>query len=435
MFFKQRLGKTWIAAGAIERLTPSLTLVIAPAANLKTTWVKTLRELVPHAPLHYAMRKGRTALLALLDRADRGVLLLSYEAVASVIKQLCRRAWNLVIVDEAQRAKDRSSVFSRALAKLAYAERRVLLTGTPIEDRPQDLWAQFRFLVPELFGAHWATFADEYLTPLINPWKERRKGYARFMRALMKARMMKKKQAFLPGMLSVYLAKLRPYCWREELPSPEPAFHIEHVKLLGEQQRIYDTLQRKGVVRLEDGTRIMVDFEMTKREKLRQITSGFVYDEDKEVHWVGQAKQRRLTTLLARLERPLVVACRYVPEIESVVDRLGERVGLIYGGVKREEREEAQRAFQAGELDEIVIQVKTGGVGIDLYRAKSMIVMSSTFSSIDFDQVIARIRLPEQKDPVDIYLILAKNTVDEDRQQVIFGKNRRISKVLRNFRR
>lgn len=435
LLFKQRLGKTWIAAGAIERIRPMRTLIICPLTNKDTTWRETLRRLIPHFPLSSPTRKGKKALLDCLAAFEEGIFLIHFEGCDAIIKQLCRMEWDFIIVDEAQRAKNRSSRFSRSLFKLRGVGRKLILTGTPVEDHPQDIWAQMRFLAPQVFGTRWKYFDEEYLEqPETNIPKG--KGRVRIMRALLIRKMQKKKLGFKKGMLAQYLKKLKPYCWYEELPAPEPNFHIESAPLFGYQAEVYDKLKRKSVVKLRDGVRIMAPLEVTKNAKLRQVTSGFLIDEDKEVHWIGKAKQRKLINLLSRLETPVVIFCFYTEELRWIRDNLPGRVELLWGKEKdREERNRIQKRFQNGKIDYLGCQTRTGGVGIDLYRAKSLIVQSSTHSSIDFDQLISRIRLPEQTDPVDIYLIISPGTVDSERQEVIFRKTRGVRKTLSNFRR
>lgn len=139
--------------------------------------------------------------------------------------------------------------------------------------------------------------------------------------------------------------------------------------------------------------------------------------------------------LIRKIPRPLPIFCLYVPEIEVLREILPGRVKELYGATPREERPKIQEAFQRGGVDYLICQTRTGGVGIDLYRAKNLIVLSSNYSSIDFDQLINRIRLPDQTEPVNIFLIIVEGTIDDSRTGDVFRKNRRVSEVLSQLRR
>lgn len=440
LFFKQRLGKTYIAAGVIERLRPRRTLVIGPLTNIQSTWCNKLKELVPHVPRCHVTAKGRKPLLAALRAFSEGVFVLHFEAFCAIAKQLRLCDWDLIIVDESHRAKDRASLFSRRLAMMRYsAARKLILSGTPIDEEPQDLWGQFRFLDETLLCERYADFDEEFMQKppqkMLDTLEKMRKGSAHWRRAWMKLRILKRKLGFDFNKLPQLIERIRSISWYEELPGAKPRFHHIRIKMYGEQRRVYRELERKGVVRLKDGTMITPQNKAVLHVKLRQITSGFIFDEEREVHWLGKAKMARLMSLLPKLPRPLPVFCLYTPEIEVLRQILPGRVGVLSGATKRQDRAPLQAAFQAGKLDYLPCQTRTGGVGIDLFRAKALFVLSSNYSQIDFDQLINRIRLPDQKDPVDIFVLTVADTLDDRRQNDVFAKSRTATRSLSRLKR
>jgi len=438
LIFKQRLGKTYIACGVLERLRPQRTLLIVPLTNRDSTWAKKLRELVPHIPATVLPKLKRKDLLAAAKAFQEGVLVIHCEAFCSIAKQLRNMPWDLIISDETQRAKDRASLFSRRLAMMRNSfARKVIMTGTPIDEEPQDLWAQFRFLAPHVLGTSWKEFDQEFMeqAPEIDFDALRGRGTVRLRKALMQQRIIKSRLGFDFDKLPEFVKLIKPYCWFEELTGPKPVFHTIKVKMRGYQRRVYDRLKESGHVRLRDGTRIKPEVEVAKLVKLRQITSGFLYDEDMNVHWVGRAKMRKLMILLRDIPKPLPIFCLYRPELELLEELLPGRVGVLSGKVKGEDRLKVQEDFQAGKLDYILCQTRTGGVGIDLWRAKNLFVMSSNYSSIDFSQLIARIQLPDQTESVNIFLLIVEGSIDEERQLDVSKKNRRVYKVLNQLRR
>lgn len=70
--------------------------------------------------------------------------------------------------------------------------------------------------------------------------------------------------------------------------------------------------------------------------------------------------------------------------------------------------------FQKGKYDWMVCQQKTGGVGVDLYRARRFFVYSMGHSYIDFDQMISRGDFIEQKERAKFFLLAVKSSIDTD---------------------
>lgn len=395
---------------------------------------------MPHVPHCHVTAKGRKPLLTALRAFKSGIFVLHFEAFCAIAKQLRKCDWDLIVVDESHRAKDRASLFSRRLAMMRHsAARKLLLSGTPIDEEPQDLWGQFRFLNETLLHERYADFDEEFMQKppqkILDAMDRMRKGGVQWRHAWKKLRIIKRKLGFDFNKLPDLIEKIRSISWYEELPGAKPHYHHIRIKMYGEQRRVYRELERRGTVRLKDGTLITPANKAVLHIKLRQITSGFIYDEDREVHWLGKAKIARLMHLLPKLPRPLPVFCLYTPEIEVLRQILPGRVGVLSGSTKRQDRAPLQAAFQAGKLDELLCQTRTGGVGIDLFRAKAIFVLSSNYSQIDFDQLINRIRLPDQKDPVDIFILTVAETLDDRRQNAVSAKSRTATRSLSRLKR
>jgi SNF2 family DNA or RNA helicase len=418
LFFEQGTGKTHVITALIERLMRDATqsiLLVVPLPNLETTWVRMLSRV-----------EGLTICRAWDEfKAMKGthrVLLINYERVRSIIRRLKTVTWTLASYDESQRLKKRSSKQSKDAARLT-ALRKVILSGTPIEQCPQDLWAQFRFILPEVFGTKWASFEARWM---------KRTGYMGYE--------LKFRQEKLPKFLSL----IDPHILRvrrvDVLDLPKMRYVRTPVDLLGDQGLIYRQLTRDDVAEIGD-RRVTCDMAITKLVRQQQVCGGFVRvdpsrDERAEANQkseltgktvvakgpfthVGSAKLRKLRAIVRREERrPLVIFCQYVPELVAIRKLLtdeGMTVGVVSGkGGKtmRRRRTGVIESFQRGELDALVCQIRAGGVGLDLQRACVAIFYSCTWSWIDFDQAVTRLHRFGQNREVTIYLIFARNTVD-----------------------
>lgn len=412
VFAEQGTGKTYITGGVIRALWSDdfAGLVVVPLANVETTWVRTLERFeIPH---HRTWKSFR-------DAGYRGLLLLHYEMVrGNLVKRLVKRHWTLVVYDESQRLKKRSSKASRAAGRFKNVDHRLALSGTPVEQAPQDLWAQLRFAAPDVLGTRWTDFDERYLRPT---------GFMGY------------KRKFRQELFDKFLSRIKPAIYRvrkdEVLDLPPLTFKLWPVTMLGRQDKLYRAIERDGVATV-DGHEIICDLEVTRVVRLQQIAGGFVRNDDGDSIRVGSAKLRRLRAI-ARLEDwPIVVFTKYAEELEDAVaglQSMGMRVGVVSGNT-RKQRTATVEKFQAGHYDALVCQIRAGGVGLDLFQACVGVVYSTTFSSIDFDQAIARLHRNGQTRPVRFWLMPVSNTIDTTIQLVIATKRKVAEAVLDDHR-
>ncbi len=434
LFFEQGTGKTWIAGGVIEQLCAMRenvnVLLIVKLTNLETSWTKMLRKC--------DVRVCRTLEQFKRARGHR-VLVLNYEALPSRIKQLRKINWTLIGYDEAQGLKARGTLASRTAAKLSDCEYKLLLTGTPIEKQPQDLWSQFRFLAPHVFGTRWKDFEDYYFEPMSQiDLKRYCYGSMQYIKMVRIMQIMRGRRKFDFNKLNEFKACIAPYVRRvtkDVLGLPPMVYHHEPVTMRGEHKRVYESMRDELVSRLKRGV-VSAPLKVTQIGKLQQICGGYVFDDEGEVHEVGRTKQRRLKAIIAREELPIVVFCRYVREVEALRDMIApmvRRVETLTGSVKKKERRRLQEEFQSGKIEVLICQIKTGGVGIDLFRACVAIIYSCTYSYIDFEQAISRIERRGQTRPMRTFLIYCINAIDEVIYNTILKKRRLVNRVLINL--
>lgn len=444
LLFEQGTGKTWIAGGIAASLIRMRAmnplefkgLFIVPLTNIETTWAKFFREQLPGVAVCWSIDEYKQAI-------GPRVLLIHYEALPPIIKKLSKvLQWTLIVVDEAQRLKNRTTLQSRTIAKLKdSALYKVILTGTPMEDSPVDMWAQFRFVRPEAFGTRWRDFEDEYMEPLEEfDYKKYPRGSMRFMRAFKKYMIAKSHREFNFDKLDQFIGRISNYVLRvtkeDVLDLPPLTYVEERVGLLGRQRALYDEMKRDLIVRLGQKAS-SAPLSITKIGKLHQICGGHLFDDDGDVHFVGRAKLRRLMRILERHDgEPVVVFCRYRTEVDTLRRELedrGYRVATLTGEVKRKDRTKAIEMFQAKKLDVMIAQVRTGGVGIDLFASRIEVFYSTTYSFIDFEQAVSRVHRRGQEKDVIIYLLMASGTIDEVIYSAIRSKRRVSNRVLTNL--
>lgn len=435
LFFEQGTGKTWISGGLIEQLaagasTTFSALLVVPLTNLETTWVKMLRKL--------DVRVCRTV-EAFKKSSGNRVLVIHYEVLPAIIKKLKRIAWTLIAFDEAQRLKNRTSRTSKLAGQLHdCAQYKLILSGTPIEEQPIDLWAQFRFLNNCPLGS-WKAFEHAFLEPINIDLSKYRPGSMQYLRMLRVLQIKRGQRKFDFEKVDEFVLRLSPYVLRvtkDVLDLPPLDYRHEPVTMRGKHRRVYDSMRDDLVSRLPRGV-VSAPLKVTQMGKLQQICGGFVFDDEGQTHLVGRAKLRRAKKIIRQERLPIVIFCRYRQEVDALqteVSRMVKRVEVLTGKVRPADRAIIQKDFQAGRVDVLICQIRTGGVGIDLFRSCVAIVYSTTYSFIDFEQAISRIHRRGQTRKVRIFLLYCKNTIDEVILKAILSKRRLINQVLVNFK-
>ena len=210
-------------------------------------------------------------------------------------------------------------------------------------------------------------------------------------------------------------AKFHEFAFRvedEELNLPEEVDVRQYTRLEPAANKVYKELQKEFIADVRGGT-ITAANAVVKQLRLQQITGGWVKDINGSYHNVSTAKLDLLQDFLtdAPPREPMVIVCRFLPEIAAVRDlllRMGRSNGSLMGG-----RSDLQE-WQAGGLQDLIVQIQAGSEGIDLSRSRFMIFYSPGNRLGDYQQIRRRIARPTQKaDHVRHIHLIVKGTEDE----------------------
>lgn len=442
--FEQRTGKTWVTGAVLEaEKHRSLdVLLIGPLTNLDSTWLKFFTEKLPYYTVFHSLddyldHRKKVAPLSIPN--DHCALLMNYEAVTPLLKRLRKVRWDRIVYDEAQRLKNRTSRSSKDAGLLAKsAKRRLALTGTPMDLDPKDLWGIMRFVEPDALGTVWKEFEDEFLVkPKIDLKKA--KGMLQRQRMMKAFLVAKRKAPMREDMTEEFACRIGPYVKRitkEDAGIERARVKVVKFDLDPQEEKAYRKLEKTMVFK-QKGLKVKAPLKVTQIVKLQQLTGGHIKDEDGEVHRTGTSKRRLLRRLILKHVHgePFVVFCKFVWEvhmIERLIKRLGfARVGKLWGKVKDiktdKRRTNLLLSFQRGELDALVCQQKTGGVGVDLYRARKFFVYSMGHSFIDYDQMLSRGDFLDAEEQAEFFILAVRWSIDTD-IVVCHKKKRSISK-------
>jgi SNF2 family DNA or RNA helicase len=379
-------------------------LVVAPLSILGV-WRE---EFAKFADFDYslAVLEGSAAKKTDTLRHMRGsplqVAVINYESAWRLEKELS--AWNpdMIIADEGHKIKTHNIAASKAMHRLgARARYRLLLTGTVITNKAIDVFSQYKFLNPAIFGQSFYVFRNRYFDMV---------GYGNYTPVLKKSM----EQDLMKRLHSIAFRATKAEC----LDLPETTDIVRYVELEPAAMKIYRNLVRDSYAELGH-SEVTVTNILTRLLRLSQITGGFIGgDEGSPVQRVSTAKEEALGDIVEDVlqsGKKLAVMARFIPEIKAICRMLEKkeiRYSILMGGVK--DREEQVSAFQNDpEVQVFVGQIATAGLGVTLTAASTMVFYSLDYSTSNFEQAKARIHRVGQKENCTYLYLTAKGTIDE----------------------
>ncbi len=330
------------------------------------------------------------------------VVVVNYESAWRLEKALTAWHPDLIIADEGHKIKTHNIAASKAMHRMgAKASYRLLLTGTVITNKAIDVFSQYKFLNPVIYGNSFYAFRNRYFDMV---------GYGNHTPVLKKS---------MEGELTEKLHSISYRATKAEcLDLPETTDVIRQIELEPAALRIYRGLVKESYAELASGEVTATNI-LTRLLRLSQLTGGFLgNDETAAVEQVSAAKLSALEDILdgAMAEgKKLVIIARFIPEIKAIC-KLLEKRGLGYSCITGEvkNRDEQVARFQnEPEVMAFVGQIATAGLGITLTAASTMVFYSLDYSMSNFEQTKARIHRVGQRMPCTYLYLVARGTVDE----------------------
>ena len=332
----------------------------------------------------------------------------------------------LFAVDESTSIKSPSAARTKNTLRIAkYATHKRILTGSPVTRSPLDLYTQCEFLDPALLGySSYYSFRARYAEMV-----DRSAGGRTF------------KQVIGYKNLEELNELLQPFSYRvlkkDCLDLPDKIYITRKIDMTPEQKKAYDEIKRYAITELSNSERVSVTSVITQLLRLHQISCGFTRsDLDKDVELKSQ-RLEELMNILEETEGKVIIWANYRFDIKrilkTITDKYGpESVGAYYGDTSDEERRRILYDFQDKEskLQYIVGNTQTGGYGINLTAAHTVVYYSNNFDLEKRLQSEDRAHRIGQSNKVTYIDIICKNTVDEKIVKSLKAKQNIASKVL-----
>jgi len=312
-------------------------------------------------------------------------------------EKLAAENWDMVVLDESQSIKNPTSQVTRAAFGLN-ARFKVALTGTPVENRLEDLWSQFHFVNPGLLGGR-QEFYDSYTKPI----------NAGDVDAA--ARLRERIRPFILRRMKSEVAKELP-------PRTEVVLHSE---LTTEEREVYDTVRAatKAEVtkKLASGGGTLAVLEALLRLRQASCHPGLIPGQKKR----KESSSSKLDLLRETLEEALAEGHKALvfSQWTSLLDLAGDQLDAAKIDYVRLDGSTADRgkvvnAFQDQKGPKVMlISLKAGGTGLNLTAADHVFLLDPWWNPAVEDQAADRAHRIGQTRPVLVHRLVAADTVEE----------------------
>ena len=350
------------------------------------------------------------------------VLVMNVEALSTpkgrkYLTALLRASKALLAVDESTAIKSPKAGRTKALIKIGQlAKYRRILTGFPVTQSPMDLWAQCRFLNKELLGDCGDNFFQfQYRYAVM---KKQHVGTHSFNRVVGYRNL--EQLSFLLKEFSSRITK------DECLDLPSKIYTQRNISLTDDQDRIYGELKEFALAHIDDEEFMTANNVMTQLLRMQQVLSGHVKSDAGELIEVKDNRLNELLDCLEEIEGKAIIWSRFRYDVKRITEALTKAHGpgstvSYFGDTTDEERSSAIEQFQNGTARFFVGNPQTGGYGITLTAANTVIYFANSFDLAVRMQSEDRAHRIGQTDHVTYIDFISEKTIDE-----------KIVKALRN---
>ncbi|MFW5878496.1 MAG: DEAD/DEAH box helicase, partial [Myxococcota bacterium] len=330
---------------------------------------------------------------ALDDDAD--VTVTTYAILRLDVETLSSAGWDSIVLDESQAIKNPDSRVARAAFRLR-APQRIALTGTPVENRLEELWSQMGFLNPGLLGSR-EDFEARYSRPLADGE---------------------------PGVAAHLRARIRPFVLRRTKAAvapelPERTDLVLRCELAEEERLLYEAMRaaaREEVVErlAAGGGGVLQALEALLRMRQAACHPGLVPGQSAPTSSKIELLMESLEEALSENHKALVFS-QWTSLLDLVEPHLQARgTGFVRLDGSTRDRAGVVSSFQSEQGPPVMlVSLKAGGTGLNLTAADHVFLLDPWWNPAVEDQAAGRAHRIGQSRPVMVHRLVAEDTVEE----------------------
>ncbi|MCF7732263.1 MAG: DEAD/DEAH box helicase [Akkermansiaceae bacterium] len=384
-------------------------LVVCPKSVLDV-WAGEAEKFAPHIRVKILRNRDEIDVEEIQTRID--MLVLNYAQLRVCGEELVDIKWLTVILDEGQQIKNPDSKAAKCARELD-SQNRLVLTGTPIENRLLDMWSLMAFAMPGVLGSR-AYFKKRF---------DKRKD------PLSQARLASRLRPFLIRRTKLQVAQDLPPRTEEEVYSKMEGIQADLYK--AELKRI-----QKALLGLDSDEAVKKNsFAILQGlMRLRQICCHPGLIDPKYVK-EESAKMESLFYLLDQLHEEghkVLVFSQFVTMLDLIKSRLdlASRPYHYLTGQTKDRKGEIERFQTTKDASVFLLSLKAGGAGLNLTSASYVVLYDPWWNPAVENQAIDRTHRIGQKSKVIAYRLLTRDTVEEKIRILQHQKTQLVTNVL-----
>ena len=396
------------------------TLLVCPTSVLGN-WEREVNKFAPSLKIlqyHGDKRPKGKAFLEAVKKHD--LIVTSYSLLHRDIKSLQSVSWQIIVLDEAQNVKNPEAKQSKAVRQLE-ATFRIALTGTPVENRLQELWSILDFLNPGYLGNR-QFFQRRFAMPIEKYGDTASLNQLRSLVQPFILRRLKSDRDII-----------------QDLPDKQEM--TVFCGLTGEQAALYQQVVEQSLVEIESAEglqrRGMILALLIKLKQICNHPAQYLKQATLEQH--NSAKLLRLEEMLeevlAESDRALIFTqfAEWGKLLKPYLEKqLGREIFFLYGSTSKKQREEMIDRFQHDPQGPpiMILSLKAGGVGLNLTRANHVFHFDRWWNPAVENQATDRVFRIGQTRNVQVHKFVCTGTLEEKIHDMIESKKQLAEQVV-----
>ena len=311
---------------------------------------------------------------------DAGIILATYEQIRIAIEENPNlRKFDLVVLDEAQRLKNKSSK-TYLMFQLLKKDKTWLLTGTPLENNLQDIVSLFRFMSKKIL-----TDPNDYLK------------VKNEIKPFIKRRMKKDVAKELPDLIE-----------QEIILDLSPQQKTDYLKIY-EQRKNYDSMF-EVLNELKQVCNFSKRNQTSSKLEMLEVIIEDVYENDGKV----------------------LVFSQYVDTLLKIQKHCNfDNVEIFHGGLSRENKNRIIQNFKSTKQSStLLVSIKAGSVGLNLQEASTVVLFDRWWNPAVENQAIGRAHRIGSDEPVTAYKFLTQDTIEQKLDLIINSKMQLFDQII-----
>lgn len=438
--------------------------ILLPLANLSPHHVKLDDESLPHfevtaafaltddpsgrIPVQISRDKKKIVLRPPDDRPARSLSIVvtntslaarrcsgtsTSPVVDTPLSKSLKRPWDLLIVDEAHALKNPQSL--RSISVLGrgmlydLSRRSLFLSGTPIENRPVEIWPIASTLCPAKFGDWW-TFTRRYCA-LHQESRCNRTIWVADGSSHHSELQQRLRTSFMIRRLKRDVLKELPPKRRQMIVLKSETIDWQQCPELKRWKELHGQEFERALAQLE-ASRTMDEYKRAARQ-LDTITIPFT----KTSKFRHEAALAKLPACLQLIDEmldagidSLVIFAHHRDVIQKIEEHYGDDSCVIYGDTSMEARMPIVQAFQRGEKKIFIGGLKAAGTGLNLTRASNLVMVESDWNPAVVVQAEDRLCRYGQKMMVNVIHPVLSGTLDANMVKMVLAKQKVVDQIL-----